>query len=158
MEPVKYSPPALQEGDFPRRAAEQKSLVLWRWCVVSLGKEALEGQPLPSLYFLHFSFNTTGKIPLFPSPMSVSRACSAGQTRMQPPAPVSSGTPGCHHPMGTAASSSSQHFAGSDLSTPLFGAGAACAEILCSSAITAKGPLASYYIPKLLGEPHPSTT
>ena len=48
----KAFPTALQEKDFPRRAAELKSLVLQRWRVVSLGKEALEGQPLPSLYFL----------------------------------------------------------------------------------------------------------
>lgn len=77
---------------------------------------------------------------------------------MQPPALVSSGTPGCHYPTDTAASLSSQRFVGSDLSTPLFVASAACAQILRSAVITAKGPLAGYYIPKLLRELHPGTT
>ena len=49
-------------------------------------------------------------------------------------------------------------FAGSDLSMSLFVAGAAGTQILCSTAITAKGPLAGYYIPKLLGELHPGIT
>lgn len=97
MEPVKDSPPALQGGGLPRRAAEQKSLVLWRWCAVSLGKEALGGQPLPSLSLLWVSFNTRRTL-LFPSPTCSSRACSTRQTHGQPPALVSLGlSPFCGH-------------------------------------------------------------
>lgn len=85
------------------RAAERESPALWRWCAVSLGEEALRGQPLPSLHLSWVGFNTRRTL-LLPSPTSSSRARSTRQTHGQPPVLVSWG---CHRPVDTAAPSSS---------------------------------------------------
>lgn len=114
-----------RRGTSPEEQQGKKAQHFGEGALTPMVRRRWRVKPFPSLFFLCFSFNTTGKTHLFPSLMSTLRACSTGQKHTQPPGPSSLGTPGCHHPVEAAASPSSQHFAGSELSTPLVVAGAA---------------------------------
>lgn len=129
--------------------------MLWRWCAVSLGEEALRGQPLPSLDLSWVGLNTRRTL-LLPSPTSSSRARSTRQTHGQPPVLVSLGLSPSGGHSGTIELPVVETLGseGSERSTLLSG----CAQILRGTAVTARAPLAGYRIPQPLAEPHSSTT
>lgn len=83
-------------GTCPQQQQSRKPGIWRRW-LVSLGKEALEGRPLPSLYFLPFSFNTTGKV-LSPALCCLPNRAPPGTDTRDSSTGVP-GDPGCPCPM-----------------------------------------------------------
>lgn len=123
----------------------QKSSRAMKPDALDTGALTPDGAFHPSVSSVCLNFSTAGVTPRFRSPPSIRQKCSLLPACTHPQALVSLGVPlPCCHTMVAAASTRSKLFAGPDGSSPLLVADAGAAWIICSTAITAEGPLAAY--------------